>query len=234
VNLLALESSTEYLSVALWSEGDVCQRGQRVAHGGAGNLLPWVREVLAESGLVLSQIDGIAFGSGPGGFTGVRLACGVTQGLAFALDCPVIGVSTLETLALGAALEHTGSSLFFACLDARMNEVYCAGYQVQDGQVLVRMAPHVLAPELASLPAVEASERWAGCGDGFEVYPERLQPGVECIIEGIRPRAALVAQLAAPRLARGEGMDAACARPLYVRDKVALTTAERLARGGVR
>ena len=234
MNILALETSSHHLSVALWRDGACIERGERVANGGSERLLPWVNELLAEAGLKLADLDGIAFGAGPGGFTGLRLACGVAQGLACGLDLPVLGVSTLEALAL-AAHAH-GADRVFACLDARMNEVYCAAYLLRDGVAETIIAPFVAPPQDVSLPT-DAGEGWVGCGDGFAAYPELLAghaARMTRIIPELVPTAAAVAQLAAPRLARGEGLDAALAMPLYVRDKVALTTAERLARGGLK
>lgn len=229
MNLLALETATHRLSVALYRDGEVIERAEEIANGGSERLLPWVSELLAESGLAFADLDAIAFGAGPGGFTGLRLACGVAQGLAFGLDLPVLGVSSLEALALAA--NDQGAERVFACLDARMNEVYGAAYLFRDGASQIVLAPVVAPPELLAAPP---GSGWIGCGDGFSVYPELLGANVVRIVPGLWPSAAAVARLAAPRLARGEGVDAGLAMPLYVRDKVALTTAERLARGGAK
>src|SRR5664279_1025988 len=126
MRLLAFETATRRLSVALWQDGALIERAEEISNGGSERLLPWVHELLAEAGLALAQIDGIAFGAGPGGFTGLRLACGVAQGLAYGLDVPVVPVSTLEALALAS-----GESDVWACLDARMNEVYSGAYRVE-------------------------------------------------------------------------------------------------------
>jgi len=225
VNLLALETSTRWLSVALWRDGAVIERRAESMNGGSALVLPWVGEVLAEAGIGMADLDAIAFGAGPGSFTGLRLACGVAQGLAFGLDRPTLGVTTLAALALASGERHV-----FACLDARMNEVYCAAYEVTGQEVAEIQALQVAPPAEVALPA---GDGWVGCGDGFASYGDRLpQPGR--IRADVFPTAAAVAALAAPRLLRGEGTDAALAMPLYVRDKIALTTAERLARGGLR
>lgn len=226
MNLLALETSTHQLSVAL-RLGEAClERSERLANGGSDRLLPWINALLAEAGIGLQQLDGIAFGAGPGAFTGLRLACGVTQGLAFGADLPVVGICTLEAMALNAGHERV-----FACLDARMNEVYIAAYvRTQADEFRCEQLPAVIAPELVQAPA----GAWHAVGDGFAAYAETLAsrfPGADA---NVMPNAIAVARLAAPRFARGEGQPAAAAAPLYVRDKVALTTAERLARGGVR
>lgn len=224
MNILAIETSTRMLSVALWRDGDVIARGADSVTGGSSLVLPWVDELLAEAGMAMAQLDGIAFGAGPGSFTGLRLACGVAQGLAFGLDLPVAGVGTLEALALAS-----GEPRVFACMDARMNEVYFAAYEVAGRRVTGIAAPRVAPPAEVRLP----EGTWAGCGDGFASYGPAL-PQPARVRADVFPTAAAVAELAAPRLAAGEGVDAAQAMPLYVRDKVALTTAERLARGGLR
>lgn len=231
MNLLALETSTHRLSVALWRDGVCLERAEEIANGGSERLLPWVQALLDEAGMTLAQLDGIAFGAGPGGFTGLRLACGVAQGLACGLDLPVVGVATLEALALAARQRDAAVDYVFACLDARMNEVYCAAYRLRGEVPEEVQAPFVAPPQLVTAPT---GEGWVGCGDGFAAYPDLLAGRLARIVPALWPTAAAVAQLAAPRLVRGEGVDAALAAPLYVRDKVALTTAERLARGGAK
>jgi tRNA threonylcarbamoyladenosine biosynthesis protein TsaB len=225
VIVLALETSTRQISVALWQDGKLIERAADSQTGGSMLVLPWVDELLAEAGIARNRIDAIAFGAGPGSFTGLRLACGVAQGLAFGLDVPALGVTTLAALALAS-----GEARVFACSDARMNEVYTAAYEVAGREVRELEAPRVAPPEMVTLPA---GEGWIACGDGYAAYAARL-PALPRIRPDVFPTAAAVAELAAPRLARGEGVDAAQAMPLYVRDKVALTTAERLARGGLR
>lgn len=219
MQLLALEAATHRLSVALWLDGRIIERAAELPNGSSEWLLPNVRSLLAEAGIGLKALDGIAFGAGPGSFTGLRLAAGCAQGLAYGLDLPVLGIVTLEALALASGEPRT-----YACLDARMNEVYVAAYE--NGVEV--MAPVVCPPERAPRPA---GEGWVACGDGFASYGERL-PRFERVRADLRPTAAAVAALAAPRFARGEGVPAGEAQPIYVRDKVALTTAERLARGG--
>ena len=204
-------------------------RSAQIANGGSEHLLPWVHELLVEAGAGLSQIDGIAFGAGPGGFTGLRLACGVAQGLAYGLDIPVIPVSTLEALAL-----ESGDGDVWVCLDARMNEVYGAAFRVEGENVSSLMAATCLPPSVSPAPSFIGG--W-GVGDGFDSYGEALRaqkPDLVGVRSGAVPTAVAVLRLAAPRFARGAGGEAAQAQPIYVRDKVALTTAERLARGGAK
>lgn len=230
MKLLAFEASTRRLSVALWCDGALAEKSADVPNGGSERLLPWAHELLAEAGLSLKQLDGIAFGAGPGGFTGLRLACGVAQGLAWGLDRPVVPVGTLAALALAS-----GDGRVLACLDARMHEVYVAAYAVRGEVVEELMPPKVGAGETVELPA---GEGWRGVGDGFAAQGEALRVRLGGRLAVVRddnlPTAAAVVRLAAPLLARGAGAAAVDAAPLYVRDKVALTTAERLARGGAR
>lgn len=248
MNLLALETSTSCLSVALWCDGASIERRETIPNGGSERLLPWVSDLLSEAGLSLGHLNGIAFGAGPGGFTGLRLACGITQGLAVGLDVPVVAVSTLEALAFNALRAYRQDEVganakadvasILACLDARMNEVYCAAYRVcvHGTELECLLTPWVAPPEqiMAHCAKTLADGQWWGCGDGFASYPSLLMNELPRRFPMIKPDAVAVAQLAVPRLLRGEGIGAEFATPLYVRDKVALTTAERLARGGVK
>lgn len=229
MKLLAFEAAISRVSVALSCDGVITEKSADVPNGGSERLLPWANELLAEAGLTLEQLDGLAFGAGPGSFTGLRLACGVAQGLAFGLDLPVVPVGTLAALALAS-----GNGKVLACLDARMNEVYVAAYLVAGDSVQEVMAPKVGAGETAPLPE---DEGWRGAGDGFvtvhgAALRQRMGERLTSFDAGLFPTASAVARLAAPVLACGGGVDAAHALPLYVRDKVALTTAERRARGG--
>ncbi len=229
MRLIGIETATRHLSVALWQDGEVIERSEDLANGGSERLLPWVHELLAEAQLDLAQLDGIAFGAGPGSFTGLRLACGVAQGLAWGLDLPVLPVSTLEALALAS-----GKREVWACLDARMNEVYCAAYRVAGDAALEVMAPVCLPPAVA--PAPTFPEAW-GVGDGFATHGELLRgrkPDLAGSLAGAFPTATSVLRLARAAFDAGRVVSAAQAQPIYVRDKVALTTVERLARGGLR
>ncbi len=227
--LLGLETATRHISVALWRDGVLAQRTADLPNSGSEVLLPWAAHLLAEGGFGFAQLDGIAFGAGPGGFTGVRLACGVAQGLAWGLDRPVVPVCTLEALALAA-----GAPQVWACLDARMDEVYAAAYGVE-GDVVSEL----LAPTCAPAAAVPLPPFAGGCGagDGFAAHGDALRSrkgDLAVVRTGVAPDAAGVLRLAAPIFAVGGGVPAAQAQPRYVREKVALTTAERLARGGQR
>jgi len=223
MNLLAIETSTDVGSIALWRDGEVLLRACPAGVSHSETLLPLIRATMAEAGLGFADLHGIAFGAGPGSFTGLRVACGVAQGLAFAHDLPLLPVGTLDALALAS-----GGERVIVALDARMGEVYFGYFESA-----VPLAPvGVYPPATAPLPD---SAGWLACGNGLAAYPalrERLAPYVDAWQPELMPTAAAVARLAAPRLARGERVDPADAVPLYVRDKVAKTVAERLAIGG--
>ena len=214
--LLAIDTATEVCSVALARGEDVRERAEAVGQRHSERILPMVEALLRETGLRLQECDAIAFGSGPGAFTGLRIACGIAQGLAFARDLPACGVSTLEALA-----EESGARRAVACLDARMGEVYYCALERQDGRWREVIPAQCVAPERAPRPP---GAGWVGCGSGVAAYGDM---GFDRVYPEIHPGAAAVARLAAPRLAAGEGVDAACIAPVYLRDKVALTTEER-------
>jgi len=223
--MLALDSSTEWCSVAV---GDGRRWHVRDEHAGQAHserLLPMVREALAEAGLALRQLDGIAFGAGPGSFTGIRIGCGVAQGLAFGADLAVIAVPTLEALAQEARRAHGWTSVV-ACLDARMREVYAGMFEADGDRWRAVMAPVAAAPATLQLPVPHTDAR--GAGNGFAAYPALAQELELAAVDAtLLPTAQSIGELALPRLAAGEGVAAALALPLYVRHRVALTTAER-------
>jgi tRNA threonylcarbamoyladenosine biosynthesis protein TsaB len=215
----AIETSTEWCSVALWRDGEVAAIERRAAHRHSELVLPMLERLTGNAGMTLAQLDAVAFGAGPGSFTGLRIACGLAQGLAFARALPVIGISTLEAVA-----EASGAPRVVACIDARMSEVYYAALEKRGGRWVETIAVQCVAPQAAPRPP---GEDWVGCGNGFAVYGDM---GLKRILAEIHPGAVAVAQLAAPRLAAGEGIDAAAAAPIYVRDKVAFTRQELGAR----
>ena len=224
MKILALETSTEFCSVALWQDGVISGRSEKVGQRHSELLMAMLDGVLAEAGVKLAQMDGIAFGAGPGSFTGVRIACGVAQGLALGANLPVIGICTLQAVAQGS-----GKDKVIAALDARMAEVYFAMYEKRDGAWLTVCAPCLCLPQDA--PAVDGTG-WAGAGSGFAAHGEVLQARYDGQLGSIDaacvPQAGAIAELAAPMFAAGLGLDAALAMPLYLRDKVALKTSERL------
>lgn len=225
--ILALETSTELGSCALFHDGRVIERQCPLGRSHSETLLPLVRELMLEAGMGFSQLDAIAFGAGPGAFTGLRIACGAAQGLAVAHDLPLIPVTSLETMAVMA-----DSPRVVALLDARMGEVYSGTYRVAGAEAVLQGEIRVSAPDVVSLP--EGND-WLACGNALAAYPvlqERIVAVNGVFRPEIVPLAATVARIGALRAARGEGIDPALAAPLYIRDKVAKTVAERLGEGG--
>jgi tRNA threonylcarbamoyladenosine biosynthesis protein TsaB len=223
MKLLVLDTSTEWCSAALWLDGRIQARRVLAEQRHSSLLLPMVDELLREAGLTLRQLDGIGYGAGPGSFTGLRIACAVTQGLALGADLPVAGVSTLESIA-----EQTGAAQVLTVLDARMAEVYWAAYRREDAGWQAVSEPQLALPGAVAVPA---SGEWVGAGNGFAALGEVLRPRLAAALvridDTLMPDAAAMAPLAAAAFARGEGMDAALAAPIYLRDKVALTVDER-------
>ena len=223
MRILALDSSTDWLSIAVGDGAHWYGRTERAATAASERALPLVSEVLAEAQWSLRDLDGIAFGAGPGSFTGVRIACGIAQGLALGIDRPLVGIPTLLALAQGA-WRARGATAVMACLDARMREVYVAAYRRSGDQWSETLAPAVLKPADVTAPP----GAWHGCGDGFAAYPELASRlALVSVDDAAAPSARAIGELAVPRFAAGDTVDAAHAEPLYVRHRVALTTAER-------
>jgi len=219
----ALETSSEWCSVALWLDGEIAGVERRAANKHSELALPMLEALFRKTNTRVENLDAVAFGAGPGSFTGLRIACGLAQGLALARGLPVLGVSTLEAIA-----EECGAERVVACLDARMHEVYYAALQRSAGRWAEVVPTLCVAPAAAPPPP---GEGWIGAGSGFAAFPRFLENRVAAVNPEIHPSAMSVARLAAPRLAAGEGVDAAEAAPLYVRDKVAFTREELAARG---
>ena len=215
----AFETSTEWCSVALWTDGGIAGLEERAGNTHSERVLPMLDRLLAAAGLSVAQLDAVAFGAGPGAFTGLRIACGVAQGLAFGRGLPVIGVSTLETMA-----EECGGTRVVACLDARMREVYYSAIEKAGSGWREVIPVRCVAPAAVQAPP---GEGWIGCGNGFAAYGSL---GLDRVMPDVHPSAIAVARLAAPRFKAGEGVDAELAVPVYVRDKVAFTIEERNAR----
>ncbi len=226
MRILALDTSTAWLSVAVFDGHAAIVHREHAGNASSERILPLVSRVLADAGTSLTELSGIAYGAGPGAFTGIRIACGVVQGLAFGANLPVFGVPTLAAIALTAWRTH-GWQRVLACLDARMQEVYVASYARNDngwariGDLQVRKPDDV---------ALADDDSWHGAGDGFAAYPALAgRLGLAGVDKDIFPDAAAIAEWAWPHLAAHEGLPPAEAQPLYVRHRVALTTAERTA-----
>lgn len=225
MNLLAVETSTELCSVALLRGGELFVEEALAENRHSELLLPMLHRLLGRARLQPAQMDAFAFGQGPGSFTGIRIACGITQGLAFGAGRPVVPVSSLLALA-----EQSNERRVVAAVDARMNEAYLAAYARNGDDWDEIIAPRLVdGGTLPSLPG----RSWAASGSGFDRHAwlrDAFRDSVEMRFEGDLPRAGAVARIAARRFARGATVAAEQAAPLYLRDKVALTTEERRAR----
>jgi len=223
LKILALDTSTELCSVALWRDGNIDEREIPAGQRHSELLLGMIDALLAQHELQVGGLDGIAFGQGPGSFTGLRIASGVTQGLAFAAGLPVAGIGTLLAMAEAANAERV-----VCCLDARMGEIYHAPSPGGGaGGLTVR---HPGRGARAPAPALPQGA-WFGCGNAFSAYREALMRRYDGFLSAtapdIMPHARDIARLAVPLFEQGKGVDAALAAPVYVRDKVALRTDER-------
>ena len=218
--ILAIETSSELASVALLRDGAILARESTGVRTHSASVLPMAQELLAEAGIGLADCDAIAFGAGPGSFTGVRTACGVAQGLAFGAQLPVIPLVTLPAMAQ-ACFERHGATEVLCVLDARMNEVYTAQYSLKDGVWLALSEPRLCAPQDVERIAVDGL---VACGNGFSAYPAAFA-GQDCV--DLLPHAAQLVRLAAIELAAGRTVGPAEAQPLYLRNKIAYTAAER-------
>jgi len=223
VKLLALDTSTELCSAAVWLDGALSSREATRQRGHGELILPMIDELLLQAGIDLAQLDAIAFGRGPGGFTGVRLAAGVAQGLAFAARLPLLPISDLRALAAQALSLAPASGCVLVCQDARMNEVYWGCFERATGDARALGPEAVAAPGEVALPAGWDAARVCGAGSGFAVYAPQLAAiagGLAGVFAGLRPRATEVALLAVhDGLARA--IAAEQAQPVYLRDDVA-------------
>lgn len=218
--ILALDTSTDACSVALNLEGEIREDFRVIPRQHTQQLLPMVQEMMAEAGLKISDLDAIAFGRGPGSFAGIRIATGVTQGLAYAADIPVLPISTLEALAL-AAHRKTQAEHLVAALDARMNEIYVAAYDIDaSGQLTVSLTEQVCAPAdlvLDQTPRLAIGSGWRYLDD----MSDAVQNNISVADELYYPSAADMLILAEKALLEGRAVSAADALPVYLRDEVA-------------
>jgi tRNA threonylcarbamoyladenosine biosynthesis protein TsaB len=236
MNLLAIDTGTEFLSVAACRSG-VAEPWAQQSAGGArasSELLPAVLRLLAQAEMPLTTLDALVFGAGPGSFTGLRTACSVVQGLALGAQRPVLPVDSLLAVAEDArhrACPDASSLHVVALLDARMDEMYCAHYAYAAGQWQMLQDSYLLRPEDLALPASDTAVPWLLAGNVFEVYATRLPEAAlqAATVVSALPTAQAMLRLAPALLQAGGAVDAALAMPRYVRDKVAKTTAERMA-----
>jgi tRNA threonylcarbamoyladenosine biosynthesis protein TsaB len=220
--LLAIETATSACSAALYVDGDIQERHALAPRQHAALILPMIESLLVAADLTPGQLDAVAFGRGPGSFTGVRIAASVVQGVALGADLPVVAVSTLATLAQGA-MRETGAAQVLAALDARMNEVYWATYRAAANRFPELLGEEsVCKPEVVDVPA---AGNWVGAGSGWENYGSalgaRAGERIVRLLPDLEPRAFDVASLGADKLSRNETVAPEAAVPVYLRDNVA-------------
>jgi tRNA threonylcarbamoyladenosine biosynthesis protein TsaB len=219
MNLLALDTATEACSAALWRDGAISERFEVIGRGHAERLLPMADELLREAGIAPRDLGAIAFGRGPGSFTGLRIAAGVAQGLAAGGARRVVPVSDLAAVAMQAARAR-GAQRVLACMDARMGEVYWAAYDCAGA------VPALLGDERLTSPdsvTVSGAAEWLGAGHGFARYPEiagRLASRLAGVDGAVLPRAADIARIGAEEAVAGRVLDASRALPIYLRNEV--------------
>ncbi|MGH8503183.1 MAG: tRNA (adenosine(37)-N6)-threonylcarbamoyltransferase complex dimerization subunit type 1 TsaB [Gammaproteobacteria bacterium] len=222
MKLLAVETATEGCSAALAVDRKIYSRFEIAPRRHAEIILPMCESLIAEAGIALSQLDAIAFGRGPGAFTGVRIAAGVAQGLAYGLERPVVPVSTLAALAQEIMTELGKASVLVA-IDARMGEIYWGCYQ-RDQQDCARLIGEERVGKAEDV-IVPADRTWYGAGSGWDVYGETLANRLGNSLEGYDgqrlPRAEYIAGLAEIAFAEGLAVPAEQAQPVYLRDNVA-------------
>lgn len=219
MKILAIDAATEACSAALLRDGTATERYEVPGRGHAERLLPMADELLRVAGLALHDLDAIAFGRGPGGFTGLRIAAGVAQGLAAGSGKPLVAVSNLAAVAAAAA-RAAGASRVLACMDARMGEVYWAAFDCAGAAPAVVGAERLTDPAGVALPD---GARWFGAGHGFAAHPgiaRRLGAALAGVDATLLPRASDIARIAAVELAAGKGRPAAQGLPVYLRDEV--------------
>ncbi|PSU32473.1 tRNA (adenosine(37)-N6)-threonylcarbamoyltransferase complex dimerization subunit type 1 TsaB [Photobacterium lutimaris] len=220
--ILAVDTATENCSVALLVGDEVISLCEYAPREHTTKVLPMVDNVLAQAGLKLNQLDALAFGRGPGSFTGVRIGIGIAQGLAFGADLPMLGISTLAAMAQGSYRQHQAEQVM-AAIDARMNEIYWGQYRRQaDGDWVVQGSELVIKPEMLITQLPLSEGQWLTAGTGWESYAEQLaQLPVEAVSGSVLyPDAADMVHLAKYALARGEAVLAEEASPVYLRDTV--------------
>lgn len=226
MKILAIETSCEHATVALSLSNEIVQYSLEGHNNHSERLLPLLRQLLAEAQLGLTALDALAFGAGPGAFTGLRLACGVVQGLAMGADLGVVPVNSLGALALQAP-----ASLVFVATDARMGEAYSASYRLRGDLPEALQEPVCVSPQYLRLPT---PGDWFAIGSALQAYEVALEEQPDRRLIGIDaqayPQAREVARIAAHETACGRIIAPELAVPLYVRNKVALTAAEQKAR----
>lgn len=222
MKILAIDTSTEACSAAILNNSETIERYQIAPREHSSLILPMMEELLSEVGLTLKQLDALAFGCGPGSFTGVRIAASVIQGVAFGADLPVVPVSSLAALAQGVYREQQSEQVL-AAFDARMQEVYWGIYKLEaDDLMELQGEEQVVPPENIPVPD---GENWTGAGSGWETYhevlSERLKGKLETWEGNFFPHAQDILPLARAKFQQGLVVAAELAIPVYLRDQVA-------------
>lgn len=221
MNYLAIDASTEACSVALSYQGKVINRFELCPQSHSVVLLPMIDDVLKEANCKLQDLDGLIFGRGPGSFTGVRIGIGVAQGLAFSAELKVVGVSTLQAMAQQAFRRFQEQEVISA-IDARMSEVYTGNYRLDENEIMQEvLAEAVISPESISQYYDTRTSGFYGVGTGWGAYTEQLNlTPTNTDIEILYPDAVDMLTIGTQLFAKGEGVDAENAQPVYVRDTV--------------
>jgi tRNA threonylcarbamoyladenosine biosynthesis protein TsaB len=225
-NVLALDTSSDYCSVSLFSKGKLTSISELAPRSHTQLLLPMAKQIVENSGLKLKDLDAIAFGCGPGSFTGLRIAAGVAQGLAYGLGCSIFPISNLKAMAL-QCYKQSGEKNVLVAIDARMNEIYWSVCQVETSNKVAVVTTsgneQVSTPELLFLPDDMNVSNLAGIGSGCEFldrFPLEVQQKLGCIDANARPKAEEVCELALHAIEQGMAGELKDAMPSYVRDKV--------------
>lgn len=220
--ILAIDTATEACSVALYNQGEQHGRFAVCPREHTQRVLPMVQQVLSDAGLSLNDMDAVAFGQGPGSFTGVRIAIGIAQGLALGAELPMVGISTLAAMAQGA-LRKVGATRVLAAIDARMGEVYWGEYQYHaKGEWLGEQSERVLNPQQARERLRHYDGVWAGVGTGWQSYPDLAQNVDLTVTDGqiLLPDAQDMLPLAVAAWQKGRAVAVENATPVYLRNEV--------------
>lgn len=223
MRILAIDTATEACSVALWNDGTTFAHFELCPREHTQRILPLVRDVLNDAELTLNQLDALAFGRGPGSFTGVRIGIGIAQGLALGAELPMIGVSTLATMAQGA-WRKTGATRVLAAIDARMGEVYWAEYQRDENGVWHgEETEAVLKPEKVTERLHQLTGEWVTVGTGWPAWPEMATHSTATLRDGeiLLPAAEDMLPIARQLFASQKTVAVEHAEPVYLRNEVA-------------
>ncbi|MFU0920737.1 tRNA (adenosine(37)-N6)-threonylcarbamoyltransferase complex dimerization subunit type 1 TsaB [Kluyvera sichuanensis] len=223
MRILAIDTATEACSAALWNDGNTSAHFELCPREHTQRILPIVQDILTQGGVSLTDLDALAFGRGPGSFTGVRIGIGIAQGLALGAELPMIGVSTLATMAQGAWRKQ-GATRVLAAIDARMGEVYWAEYQRDENGIWHgEESEAVLKPEAVQQRLAELSGEWAAVGTGWAAWPDMAQGANATLVDGnvTLPEAEDMLPIACAMLEQGKTVAVDKAEPVYLRNNVA-------------